>query len=328
MSFPVKIPLSSLAAQIGQKVDVFLCSASFESRCRSVADYVDSTLPAKVLVCANENFPTVVSSNGEYLRSRYESQSSMVLLSTDNPLKTADSLQKAIGGVVTEAPQHYLVDITTFTHEALLILLRVLQLKLKTTDSLTFAYTTALEYSVGDKAEDKWLSKGIGEIRSVLGYPGKIIPTRKLHLVILAGFEGERAERLIEEYEPSKVSLGLGDPNHSISPDHYSVNKATHQKIAAKYTDVMQFNFSLLDPFKTKSAIEFHIRKVPGHNVLIAPMNTKISTLGVALLAFEDDSIQLCYATAHQYNESNYSKPGSECYLFTVPGLSIPASTS
>ena len=57
---------------------------------------------------------------------------------------------------------------------------------------------------------------------------------------------------------------------------------------------------------------------VSGHNALIAPMNTKISTVGAALLAMEDDTIQLCYATAHQYNEKGYSTPGQECYYFNV----------
>jgi hypothetical protein len=324
MISPVKVPLSSLPAHITGLVDIFICSASFESRCRSVSDFVEPPIVQHVLVCVNENFPDIVSSNGEYLLSRYAGKSAMVLLSTENPLQTADSLQEAVGATLDEPPQTYLVDITTFTHEALLILLKVLQLRLKMADSVTFVYATAAEYSVGDKDEDKWLSKGIGEVRSVLGYPGRILPTRKSHLVIMAGFESERADRLIEEYEPNRISLGLGDPTSSISPDHYSVNRAIHAKIRAKYTDVMNFTFSCLDPIVTKSAVKAHIQLLPDHNVLIAPMNTKISTIGVALLAFEDNSVQLCYATAHQYNERNYSRPGDDCYLFSVPGLRGP----
>jgi hypothetical protein len=220
------------------------------------------------------------------------------------------------------------VDITTFTHEALLILLKLLQLKLKPTDSVTFLYTAALEYSVGDEEENKWLSKGIGEIRSVLGYPGKVLPTQKLHLVILTGFESERAERFIEEYEPNMLSLGLADPDSSTSPAHYPVNRAKHSRIAARHKDAVTFVFSCSDPVETMTAIQDRIRQVPDHNVLIAPMNTKISTVGAALVAFDNDSVQLCYATANQYNESNYSKPDSNCYLFTVPGIPSRAKST
>ena len=39
-------------------------------------------------------------------------------------------------------------------------------------------------------------------------------------------------------------------------------------------------------------------------------MNTKISTLGAAMVALEDESIQVCYAQADVYNANNYSTPG------------------
>ena len=324
MIAPLKISLSSLPARIKKPVDIFICSASFESRCRSVADVLEPSHAERVLVCANENFPAILSDNGRYLTGRYAGRSKMVFLSTEDPLKTADRLQNAFRETADDLPRRYLVDVTTFTHEALLILLKILQLKLKETDSVTFAYATAKEYSVGDSEETKWLSKGISDVRSVLGYPGRILPTQKSHLVIMAGFESERAGLLIERYGPNKVSLGRGDPMSSISPDHYSVNQAIHTKIKAKYTDVMEFTFSCLDPIVTKSEVKAHIQLTTDHNVLIAPMNTKLSTIGVALLAFEDNSVQLCYAPAHQYNERNYSSPGDDCYLFSVPGLGAP----
>ena len=179
---------------------------------------------------------------------------------------------------------------------------------------------------MGNNDENKWLSKGIGEVRSVLGYPGSILPTRRSHLVIMTGLESERVDRLIEECGPNKVSLGRGDATSSISPDHYLMNRAVHDRIKAKYTNVMDFTFSCLDPIVTKSEVKAHIKLTPDHNVLIAPMNTKISTIGVALLAFENNSVQLCYATAHQYNERNYSRPSDDCYLFSVPELGAPQS--
>lgn len=144
------------------------------------------------------------------------------------------------------------------------------------------------------------------------------MPSQKLHLIVMAGFEADRAERLLQEYEPSRISLGLGDPDYSISPDHYKANRLFYQKLLEKYANVLEFTFSCSDPEATREVLRTQVLGLPKHNTLIAPLNTKISTLGAALLALEDDSIQLCYATAHQYNETRYSIPGDHCYYFSA----------
>lgn len=45
-------------------------------------------------------------------------------------------------------------------------------------------------------------------------------------------------------------------------------------------------------------------------------MNNKMSTVGVALAAMQNENVQICYAPAVIYNESNYSLPGKDCYIF------------
>jgi hypothetical protein len=237
-------------------------------------------------------------------------------MSTDDPLRTADSLHAAIDESIAAGLRKFLVDITTFTHEGLLILLRILQFR--SIGSVDCGYTSAREYSVGDLDERKWLSKGLGEVRSVLGYPGRVLPSKKLHLIIMAGFEADRAERVILEYEPNTISLGLGDPNDSISPDHYKANRIFYERLVEKYSNVLEFTFSCSDPEKTRSALRKQVALLPDRNVLISPMNTKISTVGAALVAFDDDAIQLCYATAHRYNEQAYSMPSDHCYYFSL----------
>jgi hypothetical protein len=323
MSQPQPIPLGNLASKLPGKVDIFICSASFESRCRSVPDSVDPGLFGWVFVAIDEGYPSVAISQGEYLLSRYVPKSSIVSLHRGNPLITADSLNRAILSCASDQPRSYLADITTFTHEALLILVKLLQLRLKPEDSVTFVYTAASEYSIGQKPEEKWLSKGIGEIRSVLGYPGKVLPSRKSHLLILAGYESERAERFIEQYEPNVLSVGLGAPDSATNPAHASINKVMYNRIVAQHKEARTFLFSCSDPLETRGSVQEQIQQVRDHNVLIAPMNTKISTIGAALVALEDDSVQLCYAPAHQYNEIHYSRPDTNCFLFSVPGIPL-----
>ncbi len=315
MPKPAKMLLANLREQV-HPADVFICCASFEDRSQSAPAQLEGAAFTRVLICANENFPHIIRKTARDLQRRFGSIARLVSLNTSDALRTADSLQEAIDSALQANLNRFLVDITTFTHESLLILLRIFQIRGIT--SVEFLYTAAEEYSVGDPDDKKWLTKGIGEVRSVLGYPGKAVPSQKLHLIVMAGFEADRAERLLQEYEPSRISLGLGDPDYSINRDHYKANRLFYQKLLEKYANVLEFTFSCSDPEATREVLRTQVLGLPKHNTLIAPLNTKISTLGAALLALEDDSIQLCYATAHQYNETRYSIPGDHCYYFAA----------
>lgn len=312
-----------LSKMLPPQIDVFMCCASFETRCRSIADALDVSRVGRAMLCFNSSSPVLaIQENANYLRNLLGKRTVDVDIRIDDPLKTADNLQAGFfAASELRAGQSYVIDITTFTHEDLLILLKILQSKVPPEDSLTFVYNSALEYSLGKTQGEKWLTKGIGEVRSVLGYSGRILPTKRLHFIVLTGFEAERADRLIESYEPALISVGYGSPLESISPEHHATNRGFQRRLIEKYKNVEEFAFSCLDPLDTQKAVLAQARKFPDFNVLVAPLNTKISTVGVALAAFEDESIQVCYASAQQYNTDAYSSASSECYVFQVPLL-------
>jgi hypothetical protein len=322
--------LTDLAGAIDREFDVFICSASYEERCKSVPNAIaDHRRIGKRLVCYNHKSSSIVTGNAKYLLGRLGANVNGVPLDKVTPLITADNLQRALshaGG--DDHDLSYLVDITTFTHEALLILLRLLQARVKRSP-VVLAYAPAAEYSVGLAPEQKWLSKGIADIRSVLGYPGDSRPSRKSHLIVLVGFEGDRAERLIDEYQPHVISLGFGQAGTSTAPQHHQVNRLAFGQLATKVSKYSEFEFSCVDSAAVEVAIATQVSKFPECNVVVAPMNTKLSTVGVAGAAFRNDQIQLCYASASQYNVEGYSRPGDTCVLTTLtpeywkaPGLS------
>jgi hypothetical protein len=80
-----------------------------------------------------------------------------------------------------------------------------------------------------------------------------------------------------------------------------------------------------LDPIITKHSVEERIAASSAYNVIVAPLNTKVSTVGVALAAFDNDRIQLCYAPVEQYNRDSYSRPSELCFVFEIP---LMASTT
>ena len=56
-------------------------------------------------------------------------------------------------------------------------------------------------------------------------------------------------------------------------------------------------------------------------NNILAPMNTKLSTIACALASLECLPLQICYAQPLQYNYENYSKAGNTCYLIDFDSL-------
>jgi hypothetical protein len=230
-----------------------------------------------------------------------------------NVLQLADDLASIIrtfdGSIRT------IIDITSMSHELLAILIALLNNQGKLT-GITLCYTGAKQYSFNTTEAEIWLSKGVNAIRSVLGFPGEQLPSRPLHLVIPMGFEVERAFEVISAYEPAALSLGMGRREASISDAHFESNSRFFKRLEDFVKDqeiecetLSTFSFSCIDPIDTKNDIAKHLVNYTDFNTVICPLNTKISTVGVALLCIERPEIQLCYAQPIEYNVEGYAIP-------------------
>ncbi|MGA2668819.1 MAG: hypothetical protein ABSF32_07865 [Ignavibacteria bacterium] len=301
------------------KIDVFICSASFERRCLLIPREISKIPIGRILLCHNKNHINDNGDNKNQIYNMFRSEKHILEFFSYDPVHNAIEFITYLNKTKSQFPQTFVIDITTFTHETLLILYYFLKLILTEKDKLIALYLDVDEYSINEKKpEDKWLSKGIGEIRSVLGYPGVFSPAKKNHLIILFGFESERTKKLIETYESNVVSLAFGPEELSTQKQHYYINSERHQELLKNYPESDQFKISLIDPIQAKKEIQNQIEKYNDYNTLIAPMNNKISTLGAALVAYENKNVQLCYVTANQYNINGYSEPGNNCYLFNL----------
>jgi hypothetical protein len=312
-----RLTIDDVGALFPEGIDVFICSASFEERCTSIAKHLGASMVRYALVAENENHRAIHGGHGNALLKLFGKRARHVLLDTTDPLKTADGLDAALQDCSLFIPKRIVVDITTFTHEGFLILFHLLRQKFSQSQ-VSYLYASAEEYSVGKKDSEKWLSKGIGEIRSVLGYSGRFLPSRRLHLVVLVGFEHERVNELIRRYEPSFISLGYGESTEPGAERHHPPNRHGYERVKAVYANAEEFIFYCYDPLKTKTIVQHQAKKFSNTNVVVAAFNTKLSTLGAALAALENDSIQLCYAQALIYNYLSYSKPGDKAYLVKV----------
>jgi hypothetical protein len=316
--------LDSIRRVLPERLDLFICSASFEQRCVSVAEKVSARVERALVIRIQEG-KNASEANFRSLKLIFKRKLFEIKASRESPTLTANAFSAEIMPEVEKAMSgNVLIDITTFTHEHLLILLGLLRAKSLLT-KITMVYTSASEYSFNTNEENVWLSRGVRQARSVLGYPGQFAPSKRLHLMILAGFESERAQTLIELMEPARLSLGIGSINNSISPAHHSRNEhffsrlknfVEHKK--TMNTEVDTFEFSCVDPLAARDAILAQTEKYREFNTVISPMNTKVSTVGAGLAALDCERIQVVYALPAEYNESGYSTPGDSVTLFDL----------
>lgn len=242
----------------------------------------------------------------------------------ESPLKSARGIDDAICSFAKKHSRckNVVLDITTFTREGLLIMLRLLQRRLPADCCYTMAYNAALQYANGKSGGSQdWLSQGVREVRSVLSYPGELLPSRKTHLIVMVGFEFERACALVNSFEAHRLSLGCGAAGTETGGGHFQENKRQFDALENIYENVDKFVFPTNSPDEAAGAIRQQIDKYPNHNVVIAPMNNKLSTIGARIVAMRDDTIQLVYAEAMLYNYANYSEPSQDCYVFDLPEL-------
>lgn len=318
-----KLSLDAIGASLPSEIDLFICTASFESRCLSIATRVAARTRQAVIV-RNSEFVASTEINFKTLQAFFSNRAHEALVSSMSPTVTADVFSSAVISRMREiGAGNVLLDITTFTHEHLLILLALIRshgLPCK----IQLGYTGAAEYSTNTDEESVWLSRGVGQVRSILGYPGSMAPSKRLHLIILVGFEVERARALIEIMEPSKLSLGIGAAEKSVSLRHYIRNERFSNRLqeflgrqAQIQAEVDTFTFSCVDPDEARDAVLVQAAKYTEFNTAICPMNTKISTIGVGLAALQDPRLQVVYAVVAEYNEAGYATPGDEVRIFS-----------
>lgn len=317
-----KIPLDEIGTSLPPEIELLICTASFESRCLSIATRMAPRIRQAIIIRSTE-FISSSEKHFHALQTSLSNKGQEVRVSSISPTLTADVFSGAVISAMKKIHDGtVLLDITTFTHEHLLILIALIQ-KHDLSCKIILGYTGAAEYSTNTEEDQVWLSRGVGLVRSVLGYPGRMAPSKKLHLIILVGFEVERARALIEIMEPSKVSLGVGALGQSFSQHHYHRNERFLNRVqefiykqSQVRTEVETFTFSCIDPYETQVAVLQQLEKHHEFNTVISPMNTKISTVGVGLAALQTPHIQVVYATVAEYNEEGYSNPGNEVSIF------------
>lgn len=319
MSEVKKVNLRFINSKLESNYDVFICCSSFEERCCTIPQKIKDKQFSQIIIFENCAGSELIKNNSLKIKRLFPHNQTIVSVDFSDTLSFADHLAKQIA-MIQGRKLKVLMDVTTFTHETLLICLRILKLT-KKVDELTCVYVNATEYCPGQEIEKKWLSQGCKNVHSVLGYPGMLFPSLKTHLIVIVGYEYNRAFDMISTIEPNSVSLVYGSASDSITDKDKEANSMYNDlvlQMAFEYKNIETIEMPCDNPNLVAEGLTRIINDHENDNIVIVPMNNKMSTVGVALSSFQNERVQVCYAPAVIYNEGNYSSPGKYCYFIKV----------
>lgn len=290
----------------------FICFSSFEKRCLTIPYALKKECVNHVYVFRNMEKIAINKNeeNTKQIEALFNSVE-VIPVNIQKSISIVNAMAKIIFELVQSGEKSIIIDVSTFTHEALLILIRLIYDNRDSFEYLKCLYNGARRYSYGDIFERMWLSKGCRDVRNVMGYPGKIDPTKKDHVIILTGFETERATRMVELLSPDKLTLANG--NEPTEKEHDEVMKFFKDKFDKWKNNFLRIldeplSFSCRDVEKTIDILK-EKTKDNEDNFILVPLNTKLSTIAVGIVALSNAAIQVCYAIPEMYNMENYSEP-------------------
>ena len=316
----IKGSLSKLKAVVQDNYHIFICSSSFEDRCLSLPKRINKYCFEKVVVIENKNGSDRIKKKTEELKSMFH-DADIWSIDFGNPIVLLDRITNEIAIGLGRKRLRVLVDVSTFSHEILIMVLDSLYKK-KNIEKIDCIYLNAEDYCPNVNVKQKWLSKGSQEIHTVFGFPGNLSPSKKDRIIMIVGYEYERAIEIIRSYEPNYITLVYGEPSDSTTIKNKEANQFYTELIREMMfdfpeTSIETKSISCNDPDTASVQLGEIISTHPDDNCIIVPMNNKLSTIGVLKAAMNNENIQICYAPALIYNEANYSIPGKNCYLYS-----------
>lgn len=298
----MKIEEKDIISNLGQ-IDLFICSSGFEDRSIKLALSLSSDAISNSMIFHLNDTYIMSFLNLNIIQQKIQNLK-IIEYPKNNSLETFDlfySTFKKFNEDNNNKKVKVVIDVSSFTREILLILMKVITIERFSNFEKIIVYTPNESYS---SETNFWMTKGIREIRSIIGYSGLHSPSKKLLLLILNGFEEERTENIIESFEPAKLIIGKPNKADSINSSLNDIACTKFEEVKSKYQNliVQEFEFSCTDIGITTSVLNKIIAENEDYNIVISPLNNKISTIAAAIVGLKNEDVQICYASANQYN--------------------------
>lgn len=330
--------------------DLFLTCASFEERCTGVAQCMIGNYKVKrSAIYVNSEFKGLARTRENILNV----ESKLRIVSSDySGIRVgswADSVEQfrvlreliAPRGVNKDVVRVTL-DITTFNRESLLSclallrwaypngLIRLAYVSPKEYNPVGKMVIKALEEEVGghtkhldatDINKHLWLSRGFRCLRNAIGFPGLQRQNLPALLILLPGYEIERALTIVNAIEPVKVMLGKPtDATRDVFYERSLDAKAQMVSLFKSRQPVFEFDFSCKCVEATIEAIaEIAKNHYDTHNIYVTSLSTKPTLIALFLTVLKFSRIQITCSVPRDYNIDDYSIGTHEVSFFMLP---------
>lgn len=301
------------------KDELFISCVSYEQRSVGVLGRLDKGYRAHIgLFVVNEEFLEFrnVKANMKRIkrilrRSPHFDHRRDVLSSIDNPVKVIMEIDKTLKNRLGDRSRiDVTFDMTTFPRCELLAILYYIR-HLSAVDTIRVLYISPDRYGI-------WLSEGYRHSIIPPFFEGPPTFGKRTALLILTGFEYERAVSLIDDLEPSAVILGK--PSPGTAEDFKDGSSEIIKKLARtrRVTKIIH-DVPGNDPFLCKNAVRGIIEsKSSLYDFFVAPLGTKLEALGVYLAYEENPDFRIVYPVPLVYNVGGYSFGCRDIYEMTL----------
>jgi len=199
------------------------------------------------------------------------------------------------------------IDISVMVKPYIFLLLK--HLDSLHTKNMYFLYTEPASYDI--------LTKGTMIAKDVPGYSGAKDLGKKDALVILLGFEGNRAVQVLNEVNPDLTIPVNGFPSYR---PNFKDRSIMENKELLSEDDILK-NLCYApanDPFETKNLLEeIYFKYSHRYNITIVPLGTKPMAFGSCLFAMEHKDCRIVYSYPKEYS-AKPSKDWGDSWMYFV----------
>jgi len=223
---------------------------------------------------------------------------------------------------ITPAASIITVDITALSTKHILLLLR-------TVDSLGFWGSIRLVYSEPkDYVADLYLpmSSGIRRIDVVPGFVNNQCLSKSLLLLIFLGYEGDRANALVQNIDPNETLLAI--PRPAFHPEWEKRTEEMNSNLIQLIGDDHKIEMHSLDCNEVAVTLSKILVYGPGSplahkNCCIVPLGTKPQTVGLYLFWRQNvGKFEIQHASPLEVNEQFVSRGIGKTWLLVNPDKS------
>jgi hypothetical protein len=300
-----KIDLFDVALKRHTKFDVLIQSTSAEERSLRTIEILrkaGTKFDKNLVFCFNE----VISRSGlsrDYFLAKYCSGNGKAspfdcrLLDVENGINSfCENLRS---NKIITAEKKILIDISTFIKPYFFCLLKLLVSEYNMSE-IYVTYTEPVSY--GKPLDERiTFTRGLDHVGEIPSFNGFTDIDKKNMLIIMLGFEGQRALEVLRSVQPDKTLVINGFPAYRSEFKDVSLIHNISAITEGECLPELQLS-SASDPFEAFRAIKrIHDDWSKSYNLSIAPLGTKPMALGACLFALQNESTRILYAYPQGY---------------------------